>query len=74
MADDVMQRAHDAEEHLKTYRTIMKVSGEVGVPACLGITMFVTNLLLDHGMFLSLVAGVLTYILVHYVVRAFFSH
>ena len=52
----------------------MKVSGEIGVPSSLGLAMFFTNLVMGHGFGVALVAGVLTYLLVYFVVRTFFSH
>ena len=74
MADDTAQRLQDAEEHRRSYQQIMKFAGEVGVPASLGLTMFFTQLVMANGIGMALVAGVLTYVLVYFIVRTFFSH
>ncbi|MEE2691838.1 MAG: hypothetical protein VX640_09905 [Pseudomonadota bacterium] len=74
MAQDAAQRTHDAEEHRKTYRAIMKASGEVGVPFCLALTVFFTNLVLANGVGTALVAAVITYLAVFFIVKTFFSH
>ena len=74
MADDTAQRLQDAEEHRRSYQQIMKFSSEVGVPASLGLTMFFTQLVMANGIGMALLAGVLTYVLVYFVVRTFFSH
>lgn len=71
---DSGQRTHDAEEHRKTYKAIMKASGEVGVPFCLALTMFFTNLVLANGVGVALVAAAITYIAVFFIVKTFFSH
>lgn len=74
MAQDAAQRTQDAEEHRKTYRAIMKASGEVGVPFCLALTVFFTNLVLANGVGTALVAAVITYLAVFFIVKTFFSH
>lgn len=74
MAQDAAQQVQDAEEHLKTYNAIMKASGEVAVPFSLALTVFFTNLVLANGIGLALVAGVVTYLFVFFVVKMFFSH
>ncbi|HMP63649.1 MAG TPA: hypothetical protein PKA17_11365 [Phenylobacterium sp.] len=74
MAQETAQRAQDAEEHRKTYQAIMKASGEVAVPFSLALTVFFTNLVLANGIGLALVAGVITYLFVFFVVKMFFSH
>lgn len=74
MADETAQSVLDAEEHRKTYVRIMKATGEVGVPFCLGLAVFFTNLVIHNGLGLALVAFVFTYLLVWFVVRTFFSH
>lgn len=74
MADETAQRLADAEEHRRSYKAIMKVSGEVGVPAALALTVFFTNLVMANGVLIALVGGVITYLFVFFVVRTFFSH
>lgn len=75
MTDDLaMQRLKDAEEHRKSYQAIMKASAEIGVPFALALTMFFTNLVMANGIWLSLTAGVVTYIFVFIIVKLFFSH
>lgn len=74
MAENIIQRHQDAEEHLRTYKSIMKAMGEVGVPFALALTVFFTNLVLANGLWLSLFASVLTYLAVFWIVRLFFSH
>jgi hypothetical protein len=74
MADETVQRSMDAEEHRKTYQAVMKASAEVGVPFCLALTMFFTNLVLANGVWTAIVAGIVTYIAVYIIVRLFFSH
>lgn len=74
MADDAAQRLMDAEEHRRSYVGIMKATGEVGVPFCLALGAFFTNLVMRNGIGIALVAGILTYLLVFFVVKTFFSH
>ena len=74
MADDTAQRLEDAEEHRRTYSAIMKASGEIGVPFCLALTVFFTNLVMANGILTALVGAVVTYIAVYFIVRTFFSH
>ena len=74
MTDEAVQRAQDAEEHRKSYEAVMKASSEIGVPFALALTMFFTNLVMAHGIWMSLFAGVLTYVFVFIVVKLFFSH
>ena len=74
MADEAAQRTSDAEQHRRTYKAIMKASGEVGVPLSLALTMFFTNLVLANGVPTAFLAGVLTYVGVLFVVKMFFSH
>ncbi len=74
MTDDAIQRSEDAEEHLKSYKAIMKAGSEIGVPFSLALTMFFTSLVMANGIWLSLLLGVITYVFVHFVVKAFFSH
>jgi hypothetical protein len=74
MADDAAQRLMDAEEHRRSYVGIMKATGEVAVPLCLGLGAFFTNLVMRNGIGVALVAGILTYLHVFFVVKTFFSH
>ena len=74
MTDDAIQRSQDAEEHRKTYKAIMKAGTEVIVPFSLAATMFATSIVMANGIWLSLLAGVITYVFVYYVVKLFFSH
>lgn len=74
MTDDTIQRTQDAEEHLKSYKMIMKAGSEIGVPISLAATMFATSIVMANGMWLSLFLGVITYVFVYFVVKAFFSH
>ena len=74
MTDDAAQRAADAEEHRKSYEAIMRASSEIGVPFCLALAMFFTNLVLSNGVPVSIFAGVATYVFVYFVVKLFFSH
>ncbi|MEQ1932243.1 MAG: hypothetical protein ABL957_17165 [Parvularculaceae bacterium] len=74
MADDTAQRLMDAEEHRRSYVGVMKATGEVGVPFCLALGVFFTNLVMRNGVGIALVAGVITYLLVFFVVKTFFSH
>lgn len=74
MAENIIERHQDAEEHLRTYKSIMKATGEIGVPFAMALTVFFTNLVLANGFWLSLFAGVLTYLAVFWIVRLFFSH
>lgn len=74
MADDSAQRLMDAEEHRRSYTAIMKAASEVAVPFSLALGAFFTNLVMRNGVGTALVAGILTYLLVFFVVRTFFSH
>ncbi len=74
MAEDSAQRLMDAEEHRRSYVAIMKATGEVAVPFTMALGVFFTNLVMRNGIGIALVAGVLTYLLVFFVVKTFFSH
>ena len=74
MTDEAIQRVQDAEEHKKSYDGIMKASTEIGVPFCLGLTMFFTSLVMANGLLLSTVLGVVVYVFAHVIVKLFFSH
>jgi Flp pilus assembly protein TadB len=73
-ADEAKQRAADAEEHRKIYKGIMKASAEVGVPFCLGLAMFFTQLVLSNGVLVAFISFAGVYLLVWWVVKTFFSH
>lgn len=74
MVDEAKQRAADADEHRKIYKGIMKASAEVGVPFCMGLAMFFTQLVLANGIGVALLSFVGVYLLVWWVVRTFFTH
>lgn len=74
MTDEAVQRAHDAEEHERSYHAIMKASAEIGVPFALALTMFFTQLTMANGIWMALFAGIAVYVLVYFVVKTFFSH
>jgi hypothetical protein len=74
MADDTSQRLADAEEHRKAYQSIMKAGTEIGVPFSMALTMFFTVLVMAKGIGAALVMAVITYLFVHFVVKAFFTH
>lgn len=72
--DEVKQRAADAEEHRKIYQGIMKASAEVGVPFCMGLAMFFTQLVLANGIGVAFISFVGVYLLVWWIVKTFFTH
>ena len=72
--DEAKQRTADAEEHRKIYKGIMKSSTEVGVPLCMGLAMFFTQLVMSNGIGVALISFVAVYLLVWWVVRTFFTH
>lgn len=74
MADNALHRAADAEQNQKTYQAVMRFSAEVGVPACMGLGMFFTQLVMAHGVPAAFLGGVLVYVAVLIVVKLFFSH
>ncbi len=74
MAEKASENTEHAEERRKTYAGIMKATGEIGVPAVLGLAVFFTNLVMRNGLGVALVAFIVTYLLVWFVVRTFFSH
>jgi uncharacterized membrane protein YGL010W len=74
MTDDAVQRAHDAEEHRKSYQGIMRASTEVGVPLAIALTLFFTSLVMANGVLLSMLLGVVVYVASHLIVKLFFSH
>ena len=79
MADDAAHRAIDAnsadsQENKRTYDAFMHAYSEIGVPFAIALTMFFTNLVMRNGILTAVVAAVVTYLLVFFVVKAFFSH
>jgi len=73
MTDLASQRLADAEEHKKSYEDIMGASVRIALPFTMGLTMFFTQLVMGNGIF-ALVAGIVTAVIVHIVVRLFFTH
>jgi hypothetical protein len=74
MVDEATQKTLDAEEHHKSYVGIMRATGEVILPLVMAMAVFFVNLVLANGFLIALVGGVITYLLVFFVVRVFFSH
>ncbi len=74
MSDEAIQRVKDAEEHRRSYDGIMTAATEIGVPFALALAMFFTSLVMVNGIWLSLFAGVATYVFAHLIVKTFFSH
>lgn len=74
MSDDTVDRSADAEANRQTYQSVMRFSSEVGVPFAMALTMFFVNLVLANHWIVAVVAGVITYLFVFFVVKAFFSH
>jgi len=72
--DEAKQRTADAEEHRKIYQGIMKASTEVGVPLCMGLAMFFTQLVLAHGVAVAFISFFVVYLAVWWVVKTFFTH
>lgn len=72
--DEAKQRTADAEEHRKIYNGIMKASTEVGVPLCMGLAIFFTQLVLANGIGVAFISFVAVYMFVWWVVRTFFTH
>lgn len=74
MADNALQRTADAEQNRKTYQGVMRFSAEWGVPGCLGLGMFFTQLVMANGLGAAIVSGVLVHVATLIVVKLFFSH
>ncbi|MHA7873170.1 MAG: hypothetical protein ACX939_12540 [Hyphococcus sp.] len=74
MTDEATQRIQDAEEHRRSYETIMGACTEIGVPAASGLTTFFTSWVMENGFLLSLVAGIAVYLFTFFIVKTFFSH
>ncbi len=72
--DETKQRAADAEEHRKIYKGIMKASTEVGVPLCMALAMFFTQLVLANGIVVAFLSFFVVYGFSWWVVRTFFTH
>jgi hypothetical protein len=73
MADEAAQRAMDAEDHKKIYDGIMTACTHVGVPFTMGLTMFFVQLVMRSGVITAGVMFVITYLLVWFIVKTFFS-
>ncbi|MAW79074.1 MAG: hypothetical protein CMI63_02465 [Parvularcula sp.] len=74
MTDETIQRAHDAEEHQKSYNAIMGAATAVGVPFALALTMFFTGLVTRQGVLMAILLAVVVYIFSYIIVKLFFSH
>ncbi len=74
MTDEAVERAHDAEEHKKSYDAIMGAATEIGVPFSLALTMFFTGLAARSGVLMAILLGVVVYVFAHVIVKLFFSH
>lgn len=74
MNDNASPDILDPSEQRATYKSVMRTSAEIGVPFCLALTMFFTNLVLANGIGVALVMAIITYLFVFFVVKAFFSH
>ncbi len=72
-ADETKQRLADAEEHRKIYRGIMTASARIGVPLCMALAMFFTQLVMGNGWWAPLWFAA-TYLIVWWVAKTFFSH
>ncbi|MEL6212757.1 MAG: hypothetical protein AAFY22_00350 [Pseudomonadota bacterium] len=73
MSDDASERLMDAEEHRRSYNTIMGFSTKYGVSAALALAMFFTQLTLGAG-FASVIWAIAVFFGSLFVVKAFFSH
>lgn len=71
--DDAKQRAQDTEEHVRSYKGIMKASTHVGVPLCMALGTFFTVLTMRAGLGAAVVGFVFVYLLAWWVVKTFFS-
>lgn len=72
--DEAKQHTADAEERRKIYKGIMKGATEVGVPLCLGLAMFFTQLVMASGLGVAFISFVVVYLFSWWVVRTFFTH
>ncbi|MEO0398740.1 MAG: hypothetical protein AAF224_04880 [Pseudomonadota bacterium] len=64
----------DSDENKNTYETFIRAYSEIGVPFAIALTMFFTNLVMANGVIVAVLAAVVTYLFVFFVVKAFFSH
>lgn len=71
--DDAKQRAQDAEEHVRSYKGVMKASTQIGVPFCMALGTFFTALTARAGIGWAFLSFVVVYVLVWWVVKTFFS-
>lgn len=74
MTDQANQSALDDEESRKTYIGVMKAVGEIGLPFSLGLAVLFTNLVLSNGILTALLGAIITYLIVFFIVKTFFSH
>ena len=74
MTDEAVQRAHDAEEHKKSYDAIMGAATAVGVPLSMALAMFFTGLVTRSGVLTAILMAVVVYVVAHIIVKVFFSH
>lgn len=70
-ANDANQMARDREEHVKSFKGIMKASTEVGVPLVMALGMFFTQLTMGNGLW-AVAWFFAVYLLVLFVVKVFF--
>lgn len=72
--DEAKQRTADAEEHRRDYQSIMKASTEVGVPLCMGLAIFFTQLVTANGIAVAFISFAVVYVFAWWVVKTFFTH
>jgi hypothetical protein len=70
-ANDTTQIARDREEHVKSFKGVMKASTEIGVPLAMALGMFFTQLTMGNGWW-AVVWFIAVYLLVLFVVKVFF--
>lgn len=59
----------DIEAQDATYRAIMKFTGMIAVPFCIALVVFFASLLLDLGIPVAAVLGILTFFLLQPLMR-----
>ncbi|MEL6112646.1 MAG: hypothetical protein AAFR20_07565 [Pseudomonadota bacterium] len=74
MAGNTTSNENDDQMNSDTYKSVMDFGTKIGLPVTAGITVMFTSLVLANGIFISLIAGAVTYLFANIVVRAFFSH
>jgi len=74
MAEEMAQDRMDPNEQRRTYKSVMRISSEIGVPFVLALTMFFTNLVMRNGLGIAILAAAVTYLFVYFIVKTFFSH